>query len=106
MNVSLTNEVCETCTITTSCSQCCSSISIISLTGTYKGPVTFTLDSRKFEYVDVPLKPVGKSTLTAKSLNATEGSTKASLLSGEPPAAAAGEVEVAGKVSTQNSAAE
>ena len=68
--------------------------------------MTFTLDSRKFEYVDIAREPVRKATPPAKTRNTTEGSKKASPRSDEPPAAAVGEVEVKGSFSTEGRAAE
>lgn len=106
MNVSLTNEVCDNSTLTTCAANAAGQSISFLLNGTFKGPVTFTLDSRKFEYVDLARKTVGTSTPTAEARSTTEESKKGPSRSDEPPAATAGESEMKGNFSTEGRAAE
>lgn len=59
MNVSLTNEVCSCTVLDDKC------LMLVVLT---QGPITFTLDSRKFEYVSPPVLNSGGSNKTAVPL--------------------------------------
>ncbi|KAI0345090.1 hypothetical protein BDW22DRAFT_1426789 [Trametopsis cervina] len=53
---------------------------------TNEGPVTFTLDSRKFEYIDQPRNVVGERSQTSKTGATASGSKKGAAQSDEPAA--------------------
>ena len=79
MNVSLTNEVMLARGL--HYFRCCSDFAA----GETQGPVTFTLDSRKFEYV-TPSIPVAESSGTRRPAKSTNEASKSRTLGTSPDA--------------------